>query len=295
MGILFRTACAVLLLLPFAMASAAAPQLKWAGCGITKKAFMKELAVDYEKLSGIHIDLQGGGATKGIRKVAAGEIDIGGSCRYQIPGSQREQAALFYPIAWDALVVIVHPSNPVSNITLDQIRGLYLGKITNWKELGGDDAAIKLYVREGKISGVGRALRKLVFADFSQDFVSENRTRSSGPLEKAVEQDPHAIGITGISSARKRNVSFLSLNGQEPTIGSIKRGQYFLYRPLYLVANPSSQNYPAVMQFIDYANSLRGMQVIRDNGVVPYTDALWLVMKQIQQAKRARERGLYRH
>lgn len=269
--------------------------LSWVGCGITKKAFMQELAAAYEKQTGIKIDIQGGGATKGIRDVASGKADMGGSCRFKIEGEQSEENAELHPVAWDALVVITHKDNPVDNITLDQVRGLYLGKITNWSELGGQDAPIELYVRRGKISGVGRAIRELIFADYDQEFVTPHVVNSSGPLEKAVETDINAVGITGISSARKRDVKTLTLEGKEASYENIKNGEYLLYRPLYLAANPASGNYEDVKRFIAFAYSETGREIIKQNGAVPYRDALVLVMKQIDQAKRARERGLYRN
>lgn len=271
--------------------------LKWVGCGITKKAFMKELAVAYEQRTGIKIDIQGGGATRGIRDVAEGSAHLGGACRYKIEegkGARHELGAILEPVAWDALVVIVHKDNPVQDITLDQIRGLYLGKISNWKDLGGNDAPIRLMARKGKVSGVGRTVRKLVFADFNQDFKATEFVKSSGPLEKAVEKDVNAIGITGISSARKRDVKVLKLEGKDPTYDNIRNGEYLLYRPLYLVVSGEGKKRDEISQFLAFVHSAEGKEIIRANGTVPYLDALGLVMKQVAQEERAMERGLYR-
>ncbi|HKK04377.1 MAG TPA: phosphate ABC transporter substrate-binding protein [Gammaproteobacteria bacterium] len=266
--------------------------LIWAGCGITKKAFMAELAKAYYKKAGIKIELHGGGATKGIRQAAKGEIDIGGACRATMDHNPLERNAFQIPVAWDALVVIVHKGNPVDNITFKQLRNIYLGKITNWKELGGRDEPIHLYARKGKISGVGRTLRELVFADYDQDFTSRaTYVRSSGPLEKAVVSEPDAMGTTGVSSAHKRDVKILKLNGKEPSYENIKNGDYVLYRPLYLVTNRTNHD-PRVKAFIDFALSPEGKAIIRRTGTVPYADALPLVMKQLDQYKRATAAGL---
>ena len=144
-----------------AQATTAQPEdkvLHWAGCGITKKAFMAELAAAYEKKTGIHVDLAGGGATRGIRETADLKVDMGGTCRMTLPElDNREMYVTLHPIAWDALTVIAHKANPVHNLTSDQIRAIYLGKITNWKQVGGADQPIHLYVRQGRISGVGKA------------------------------------------------------------------------------------------------------------------------------------------
>ena len=268
--------------------------LKWVGCGISKKAFMKELAEAYQKKTGVVIELQGGGATRGIRDVAANNADMGGACRYKIGEAREEGRAILEPVAWDALVVIVHPDNPVENISFDQIRGIYLGKITNWKELGGNNAPIRLMARKGKISGVGRALRKLVFANYDQEFKATEFVKSSGPLEKAVVKDVNALGITGISSARKRKVKNLKLDGKEPSYDNIRSGAYGLYRPLYLAMNRGGQQFKEVDKFIKYAHSAEGRKIIRNNGTVPYLEALKLVLKQVEQEERANESGLYR-
>jgi len=287
---------AIGLLLNMGQAIAEEPiTLKWVGCGISKKAFMKELAAGYQKKTGVIIDIQGGGATRGIRATSANNSDMGGTCRYKIGSAPEESRAILEPVAWDALVVIVHPDNPVENITFDQIRGIYLGKITNWKQLGGNNAPIRLMARKGKLSGVGRALRKLVFANYNQEFKATEFVKSSGPLEKAVVKDVNALGVTGISSARKRKVKNLQLDGKAPTYDNIRKGEYGLYRPLYLAMNRSGAKFDEVQKFIKYAHSREGRDIIRNNGTVPYLEALKLVLTQVKQEERASERGLYRN
>lgn len=267
--------------------------INWAGCGITKKAFMQELALEYEKRTGIKVNLAGGGATKGIRKAAAGEIDIGGACRTSLADDPEERGAHQIPVAWDALVVIVNKDNPVSNITFKQLQQVYRGEITNWKQLGGSDAPIDLYVRRGKLSGVGRTLRELVFHNFDQDFKANYVMKSSGPLEKGVEKNANGIGVTGISSAKRRDVKILQLDGHAPTYENIKTGNYVLYRPLYLVTRIGARNTPG-RDFIKFALSREGQDIIRRQGTVPYSEAMGLVMKQLDQYEEAVAKGLYR-
>lgn len=279
--------------------TAAAPKktLYWAGCGITKKAFMAELAAAYEKKTGVKIKLQGGGATKGIRTVAARTKDIGGSCRNIIESPRtlipdpKERRVQMMPVAWDALVVLAHPDNPANNITMDQVRALYTGKITNWKQLGGNDAPIELYVRRGKISGVGRTLRELVFNDYDQDFVGKYIVKSSGPLEKGIQKNINGIGISGVSSARRRKVKLLKLEGKEPSYENIKNGDYLLYRPLYLVTHLQN-NDPDVRNFALFAHSEEAKEIMRKVGTVPYEDAIALWLKYLNQQNKAMARGL---
>ena len=177
----------------------------WAGCGITKKAFMAELASAYEARSNIKIVLEGGGATRGIRDTVNLRIDLGGTCRMSLPETDySELHATLHPVAWDALAIITHKENPIDNYTMEQLKAIYTGKIKNWKTLGGPDAPVHLYVREGNISGVGYAIRQYIFQDGSIEFDTNYVVKSSGPLEKAIEKDRYAIGITGVSSPQAR-------------------------------------------------------------------------------------------
>ena len=264
--------------------------LYWAGCGITKKAFMKELAAEYERIFGIPFVLEGGGATKGIRRVKDRSVDLGGSCRPKLSGTAEERFVHMTPVAWDALVVMVHKDNPVSDISLGQVKDLYEGKISNWKELGGNDAPVELLVRKGKISGVGYTLRKLVWGNPDQEFKGSQEYPSSGPLEKAIETNPNAIGISGISSASKRNVKLLALEGKTPSFENIQSGNYLMYRPLYITyMTRNNPRLKEIKRFIAFALSKRGRQIIRAQGVVPYLDAIALTAKQKEQRKLVRE------
>jgi len=266
--------------------------LIWAGCGITKKAFMAELAKAYEIKTGIKVKLNGGGATKGIRQAAAGEIHIGGACRVSMPGHPLERNAHQVPVAWDALVVIVNKNNPVNSITIKQLKDIYLGKIKNWNQLGGNNRPIELYVRKSKISGVGRTLRELVFSNYDQKFHGAKFSeRSSGPVEKGIVKNINGIGTTGVSSAKRRDVKILKLEGIKPSYNNIKNGSYLLYRPLYLVRRVGNENKMA-SDFIKFALSNKGKQIIRNAGTVPYADAMVLVMKQLQQYRVADNAGL---
>jgi len=254
--------------------------IHWAGCGITKKAFMAELAAGFEKKTGVKVDLQGGGATRGIRETAKLHMDIGGSCRMTLPDTDSSELhASLTPVAWDALAIIIHKSNKVNTLSTDQVKGIFKGRITNWKQVGGVDAPIELYVREGKLSGVGYAIRQYLFQDSDEDFISSHVVKSSGPLEKAVEKMPNAIGITGVSSARKRDVKIIGFDGKVPSYENVKSGAYGLYRPLYLVSSPSPSKH--VKEFIAFAQSDEGKEIIRKNGTVPYSDALPLMRKML--------------
>jgi len=265
------------------VSSAPVDTLNWVGCGISKKAYVTDLALGFEEKTNIHISIQGGGATKGIRDVASSSADLGGSCRYRLPDDPREAGAGFSPVAWDALVVITHKNNPVESLTVNQLKDIYTGKITNWKEVGGPDIEIKLFTRQSRFSGVGRTVRKLLFADYKFDMNSTQEFKSSGPLEKSVVSTPYSIGITGISSAKLRDLKIMKLDNIYPSYENIKLGKYQLYRPLYITYNPRSEKIDLVKQFIKYTSSREGRAIMRDNGTLPYREAMQLVIKQLNQ------------
>jgi len=266
--------------------------LVWAGCGITKKAFMAEVAKAYQIKTGIEIKLQGGGATKGIRGVTKGTINIGGACRASMEFHKDERYVNQIPVAWDAIVFVVNKNNPVDNISMDQVRAIYNGKITNWSQLGGKNLPIELYVRKSPISGVGQTLRELVFHDTQKKFTKRAHVvKSSGPAEKAVVKMEAAFTATGVSSANRRDVKILKVAGTSPTYENIKSGEYMLYRPLYLVTKLRETN-PYVTDFINYVTSNEGKEIIRKAGTVPYTDALHLLSKKYTEYKVAIEAGI---
>ncbi len=282
---------AILLIGWHGTSNAANKELTWVGCGISKLGFMQDLATAYEKQTGIRINLTGGGATKGLRQVASQHSDLGGSCRlplvyknsdgsYNIEESEKKLKII--PVGWDALVVIVNQQNRLINsISRDQLRDVLTGKITHWKQLGADsDKPIHLYVRRGKISGVGRTLRQQLFNNTVQAFsAAATILPSSGKIEQAVGNDPLGLAVSGISSSRHRPVKLLQLEGIEPNMGTLQAGNYHLYRQLFLVVSDSYRNRPEIKGFVDFALSLDGQKVIREAGTLPYHQGLSLIYK----------------
>ncbi len=297
----FRAAIIIFSFWSIPAMSAATKTLTWAGCSISKNAFMAEMADAYQKKTGVTIDFKGGGATKGIRQVSSREVRIGGTCRHimEDPKSnmtiREERRVQLVPVAWDALVVIVHKDNPVDNMTLDQLRDLYKGRITNWKQLGGKDAPVELYVRTGKISGVGRTLREILFANYDEEFVATHVAEESATLEKDMVTNPNGVGMTGISSARKLTgvAKILRLEGKEPSFENIRDGKYLLYRPLYMVTH-LQDNDPEVKRFINFVMGSEGKEIMRRVGTVPYEDAISLWLKYIEQQNKALTRAMAR-
>jgi phosphate transport system substrate-binding protein len=241
---------------------------------------MDAISKEYKARSGINIQLHGGGATQGIRQTVSEETEIGGACRPCKPEmTDMEKGVIMTLVAWDALVAIVHPENTINSLTTEQIKKIFKGDIGNWKKVGGENSPIEVVVRRGKISGVGYMARMLVFGDGRAGF-SEHAIRlwSSGPVEKKVENTRNAIAITGISSARKRNVKILELNDIKPSKENVSVGKYPLFRPLFLITKVESTD-ESVAALLDWILSDEGQEIISNQGTVNLKEGKGLISK----------------
>lgn len=284
-----------------------AAEMTWVGCGISKLGYMQDLSAAFEsKLGdGTRITLNGGGATKGIRDVGSGKSSFGGSCRLPLLNATgnaviaEERNVKLLPLGWDSLVVITHPSNDsVTSLTLQQLRDVLTGKITRWSELGGADRPINLYVRQGRTSGVGLTLRQQLFNNHDQAFSTGALVKSSsGVIEKAVENDPDGLAVSGISSSRHRALKMLRLDGVEPTMDALQRGKYPLFRILFLVAPSNYKDDPLLNAFVDFAYSVEGLKVIETAGTLPFHRGVFLTSKvsfdYVQSINAVEKAGIY--
>lgn len=230
-----------------------------------------------------------------LREVAALKNDMGGSCRlplvfknsdgsYTIEESEKQLKII--PVGWDALVVIINQQNPlIDSISRDQLRNVLTGEITHWNQLGANsDKPINLYVRQGKISGVGRTLRQQLFNNPDQEFrAGATRLASSGKIEKAVADDPYGLAVSGISSSRHQPVKMVKLEEIEPSMETLRSGNYHLYRMLFLVVSNKYHQRPEIMDFIDFALSPKGQKVILEAGTLPYHLGVSLIFKAASQ------------
>ena len=282
-------ACGLLLSSAVSYAVVAA-ELTWTGCGVSKHAFMDDMAVAYEAKTGTKLKLSGGGATKGIRTVAAGTSDVGGTCRHQLKDGAgihaEEKGAKLVQVAWDALVVVVNPENPITNITTEQIKKIYDGEITEWKQLDPNSPLdrIALVEREDKDAGVGRMFRLLVWGDGDHEFnVRALKEKESAGAEQKLEKVKGGLTIAGVSSARKREAAgqlkMLTLDGVAASKENIAAATYPLYRPLFVTTSEASVK-PEAKQFLDFVLSEKageGQEIISKAGTVNLKEGKALV------------------
>jgi len=211
---------------------------------------------------GYKVSVQGGGSSVGIEQVANGTVDIGSSSR-ELKPEEKELGLKEIVIARDGIAVIVHPSNKVEDLTLEQIRGIFAGRITNWKDVGGEDGKIVVINRESG-SGTRGAFEEIVMD--GEELVESIEQSSNGAVRAAVASDPKAIGYVSLT-ALSSDVKPLKVNGVSPTPQNIKDGKYPIARPfLYLLKGEPSD---AVKAYLDFIKSEKARKIIEEEGVIP--------------------------
>jgi phosphate transport system substrate-binding protein len=196
-------------------------------------------------------------------------------------------------VAWDALVIITSPSNPVSSITLQQLHDVYYGKINNWKDLGGRDEPINAYAVASPGDGVEYSLRRLMFGRGNQPVAAPRLYVNTAKLEEGVTLDPKSFGATTLANVRGNpKIKVLSIGGIAPNQSTISSGSYPLFTPLYLVTNNNNPKAADVKEFLDFVQSDKGSALLRAHGLVPYSDGAALAsMDSSRRAKILAEVG----
>ena len=203
------------------------------------------------------------GSGSGIQAVSEGRCDIGLSSRAL---KDDEKATLTETVvALDGIAMIVNPENPVSDLTVEQIADIYTGKITNWSEVGGNDAAIVLIGREAG-SGTRDGFESITGTKDACQYRQE--LTSTGDVITTVSQNPDAIGYASLA-ALKDTVKALTVGGVAPTEETVKDGSYVIQRPFVLVTKTGETLSANAQKFFDFALSAEAAQYITSAGAVP--------------------------
>ncbi len=242
---------------------------------------LKELAKAYEASKQGAVTLQPFSTISALDAVNSGSADVAGSARVAMTERAEEKGTNFYPVAWDAVVPIVAFDNPVSNITLKQLHDLYLGRIANWKELGGTDSGINLYSISAPLDGVEYSARLLLFHFGDQQVSAPRLYVNVEKLEEGITIDPHGIGFSTYSGVISNpKIKMLGVEGVRASNASISDGSYPLYSALYLASRDDAPKHEEVSKFVAFAGSDQGRDILRKHGLVPYGDVPELIGKQ---------------
>lgn len=218
---------------------------------------------------GVEVSVRGGGSGVGIAGLIDGTCDIANSSRPMKPEEweRARQEGLDpkeFVIAKDAIAVIVHPSNPIEDLTLEQLRAIYTGGITDWRDLGGPKGRIVVVSRDSA-SGTYEAFNHLVLG--KERLTPKALYQASNKaVALTVAKTRGAIGYVGLAYVESR-VKAIKVNGVEPSEETVKGGLYPLQRPLYMYTRGEPEG--LVKAFIDFVLSEEGQGIVREVGYIP--------------------------
>ena len=212
---------------------------------------------------GVTVNYNPTGSGSGITAVQEGTCDIGLSSR-ALKDEEKSAGLKETVLAYDGIAIIVHPDNPVSDLSVEQIAKLYTGEITNWKDVGGNDAEVVLIGREAA-SGTRDGFESITGTKDACQYRQE--LTSTGDVITAVSQNPDAIGYASLASI-KDTVKALNVGGVTPSEATVKDGSYLVQRPFVLVTVEGKALSPAAQAFFDYALSADAASIISAAGAV---------------------------
>ncbi|MDO4567427.1 MAG: phosphate ABC transporter substrate-binding protein [Clostridia bacterium] len=204
------------------------------------------------------------GSSSGIAAVLAGRCDIGLSSR-ALKENEIEAGLTETLLAYDGIAVIVHPDNPVRDLTVEQIAAIYTGEIVNWSALGGADAQIVVIGREAG-SGTRDGFESITGTEDS--CVYRQELASTGDVVSTVSANPAAIGYCSLASV-KSNVAAVSVDGTAPSEGAVQSGEYALKRPYMLITRSGEELSAHAALFMQFATSGEASGIISAQGAIP--------------------------
>lgn len=220
----------------------------------------------------VTIEVQGGGSGQGIKSIEEGIADIGSLSR-EVKDEEKGSVAEEFVIAKDGVAVVVNSDVAVEDLTIEQIKGIYVGEITNWSQVGGADAEITVVTRE-EGSGTRGAFTELTGVLTKDDAGNEtdNTTKdalvqpSTGAVKETVSTTPNSIGYVSLGSLDD-TVKAVKVEGVEASVDTVLSGEYKIQRPFVYVVNGDMTD--AAKAFIDFALSAEGQAIVEENGFVP--------------------------
>ena len=216
-----------------------------------------------EQNKGVTFTYNPTGSGSGIKAVIEGRCDIGLSSR-ALKDEEKAEGLVETVLAYDGIAMVVNPANPVSDLTVEQIAAISTGEITNWKEVGGNDAEIVLIGREAG-SGTRDGFESITGTAEACKYRQE--LTSTGDVIATVASNPDAIGYASLA-ALKDTVKALSVSGVTPTEETVKDGSYVIQRPFVLVTKDGTALSATAQKFFDFALSADAADIIAAAGAV---------------------------
>lgn len=225
------------------------------------------------------IDVQGGGSSAGVSAALSETAEIGMSSRglkdseMELP---KEAGKEWYivEIAKDGLAIIIHPDNPIKDLTMEQVRDIYTSEISNWADLGGKDAKIHVITRE-EGSGTRSAFEELIM---DGNYITPKAIvqDSNGSVRLLVSDDINSIGFISLglvdSEPGQKPVKAIYLDGIEASVENVRNESYKLFRPFLFITVVEKGKEPEGLtkKFIDFTLSPEGQQILINEGLIPH-------------------------
>ena len=222
------------------------------------------LGESFKNDTGIAFTYNPTGSGSGIKAVSEGRCDIGLSSR-NLKNEEKASGLIETVLAYDGIAMIVNPDNPIQNLSLKDIAGIYTGKITNWSQVGGKNEEIVVIGREAG-SGTRDGFESITKTKNACKYRQE--LTSTGDVITTVAQNPNAIGYASAASI-KNSVKALTVDGVAVNEENIQNGKYTIQRPFVLVTKKAVKLSDAAKKFFDYATSRTSHDLISKAGVVP--------------------------
>ncbi|PAR34571.1 phosphate ABC transporter substrate-binding protein PstS family protein [Vibrio metoecus] len=237
---------------------------------------MDVLAEEYNKTHpDTYVAVQGVGSTAGIALLKKGVADIAMTSRYMTESESQENLNSFM-LAFDGMAVVVNQANPITNLSREQLYGIYKGQITNWKQVGGNDQKIAVVTREASsgtrysfesLMGLTKTLNKREVSDIAPTALVVN---SNSMMKTLVNHNTQALGFISIGSVDK-SVKALQFEKTEPTADNIAKHSYQLSRP-FLILHYSDKADEQTKQFIAFLQSDLAKKLIVEYGYIMPSD-----------------------
>ena len=216
----------------------------------------------------IDISVQGGGSGVGVASIIDGTCDIGNSSRFvkeeEVATAQEKGVHIFENIvARDAIAVVVNPANDINGLTIEQIKAIYTGEISNWSEVGGANQIIVVVSRDSA-SGTFEAFNELAL---KKEKVRPDSLlqASNSAVATTVANTPGGIGYVGLGYITGR-IKAVPVNGIMASKETVNSGTYPLARPLFMYTNGEPTG--AVKKFLDFVMSEEGQKLVEENGFI---------------------------
>ena len=225
---------------------------------------MEKIQEKYEEEnSGVTLEIQQNGSGAGIKDVISGISEIGMSSRELKDDEKTSVQGTI--VAYDGIALLVNPENPVKNISLEDVKKIYTGEITNWKELGGDDSTIVVVSRE-EGSGTRDAFQEIVGYESEELLKDATISDGSGAVKTTVAGNKNAIGFASFEYI-DNTVAALNIDDVEPTADNVKSGSYKISRPFILVTKEDSLTEDG-QKLIRFVLSDEGQQIVEENKLI---------------------------